>query len=174
LIFSACIAGLLLAGCASTIQYPPFPDQAKRIEDPAKARIYLVRPPGGMNPNAKFMFYGTGPAATGPKVDPRQWQPAVPLLGIYPKNPTPESRWRMIGEVASGTYLCWEEPPRALLLPAYQNKTNGVTSLNLTAGNVYFLRATIPGFWNARSQLDIISEEEGQTLLKKCRPPKGY
>jgi hypothetical protein len=167
---------LLGAGCAnrSTIQYPPFADQAKTIEDPTKARIYFIRPSGGMNSRAKFIFYGTGPAATGPKVDPREWQTAVPILGIYPKNPTLESPWRMIGEVDSGTYLCWEEPPRILQLPAYQNKTNSVTSLNLMAGNVYFIRASGPGFWNPRSRMDIISEDEGRMLLKKCSPPKGY
>ena len=32
-----------LAGCASTTQFAPFPDQAKRVEDPSKARIYVVR-----------------------------------------------------------------------------------------------------------------------------------
>jgi len=175
LIGGTCAAALLCTGCAGrTTQYPLFPDQAKRIEDPAKARVYLIRPPGGMNANARFLFYGTGPAATGPKVDPREWLPVEPLLGMYPQNPSPESPWRMIGEVASGTYLCWEEPPRILLLPTYQNKTNGVTSLNLAAGNVYYLRATMPGFWHIRSDVDIIPEEEGQALLKKCRPPAGY
>ena len=36
----------LLAGCVSTTQYVPLPDQSKRIEDPGKARIYVVRPTG--------------------------------------------------------------------------------------------------------------------------------
>jgi hypothetical protein len=31
-------------GCTSTVQVVAFPDQAKRVEDPAKARIYVVRP----------------------------------------------------------------------------------------------------------------------------------
>ncbi len=31
-------------GCASTVQYVPFPDQAQQIEDSNKARIYVVRP----------------------------------------------------------------------------------------------------------------------------------
>ena len=34
----------LLVGCGSTTQYVPLPDQSKRIEDPSKARIYVVRP----------------------------------------------------------------------------------------------------------------------------------
>jgi len=42
IIVAICMA--LLAGCASTTQYVPFPDQSKRVEDPSKARIYVVRP----------------------------------------------------------------------------------------------------------------------------------
>ena len=33
-----------LSGCASTKQFVAFPDQTKRVEDPNKARIYVVRP----------------------------------------------------------------------------------------------------------------------------------
>jgi hypothetical protein len=166
LIGGTCAAALLCTGCAGrTTQYPLFPDQAKRIEDPAKARVYLIRPPGGMNANARFLFYGAGPAATGPKVDPREWLPVEPLLGMYPQNPSPESPWRMIGEVASGTYLCWEEPPRVLEL-------RDTGPINLTAGNVYYLRVRTPAF--SAFKLDFINEEEGQALLKKCRPPAGY
>jgi hypothetical protein len=35
---------LLLAGCASTQQFVPYPDQTKTIEDSAKGRIYVMRP----------------------------------------------------------------------------------------------------------------------------------
>jgi hypothetical protein len=35
---------LLFAGCASTHQYVPMPDQTKTVEDPSKGRIYVVRP----------------------------------------------------------------------------------------------------------------------------------
>jgi hypothetical protein len=31
------------AGCASTRQFVPFPDQGKRVEDPEKGRIYVMR-----------------------------------------------------------------------------------------------------------------------------------
>jgi hypothetical protein len=39
-----CAAGLFLAGCASTLQRVPMPDQAKAVENPAKGRIYVMRP----------------------------------------------------------------------------------------------------------------------------------
>jgi hypothetical protein len=38
------VSANLLIGCASTTQYVPLPDQSKRIEDPSKARVYVVRP----------------------------------------------------------------------------------------------------------------------------------
>jgi hypothetical protein len=39
-----CISVLLLAGCASTRQFVPLPDQTKKVEDPSKGRIYVIRP----------------------------------------------------------------------------------------------------------------------------------
>lgn len=41
------ICGIIVAlgaGCASTVQYADFPDQTVPVEDPDKARIYVVRP----------------------------------------------------------------------------------------------------------------------------------
>lgn len=37
------VAVALLAGCASTAQVLPFPDQSKRVVNPEKARIYVMR-----------------------------------------------------------------------------------------------------------------------------------
>lgn len=37
-------AAAAAAGCASTKQYVALPDQAKTVEDPSKARIYVYRP----------------------------------------------------------------------------------------------------------------------------------
>ena len=34
----------IVSGCASTTQFVPFPDQAKRLDDSNKTRIYVVRP----------------------------------------------------------------------------------------------------------------------------------
>jgi hypothetical protein len=118
-----------------------------------------------MNAQTRLVFYGTGPVATGPKVDPREWLPPAPLFGIFPENPTPDSPWRLIGEVASGAYICWEEPPRVLEL-------RDTGPIHLTAGNVYYLRVKTPAF--SALKLDVINDEEGQALLKECRPPGGY
>lgn len=35
---------LLVCGCASNEQYVHYPDQSKIVEDPAKGRIYVIRP----------------------------------------------------------------------------------------------------------------------------------
>ena len=40
----AATLSLFLSACASTHQIAHFPDQQKRIEDPSKARIYVMRP----------------------------------------------------------------------------------------------------------------------------------
>ena len=46
LLLAICVCLALLTGCASTTQFVELPDQSKRIEDPSKARIYVVRPTG--------------------------------------------------------------------------------------------------------------------------------
>jgi hypothetical protein len=38
------IAAIIMTGCVGTRQYVPLPDQTKTLEDPAKARIYVMRP----------------------------------------------------------------------------------------------------------------------------------
>jgi hypothetical protein len=38
------VMALLSAGCATTKQLVPLPDQSKAIDDPTKARIYVLRP----------------------------------------------------------------------------------------------------------------------------------
>jgi hypothetical protein len=44
LTLATCTAALFFAGCAGTKQFVPMPDQTKSVEDPAKGRIYLMRP----------------------------------------------------------------------------------------------------------------------------------
>jgi hypothetical protein len=38
------IAAVFLVGCASAVQFVRMPDQTKTVEDPAKGRIYVMRP----------------------------------------------------------------------------------------------------------------------------------
>ena len=45
LLFVLALGVLVLgSGCASTRQFVPLPDQAKRVEDPDKGRVYVLRP----------------------------------------------------------------------------------------------------------------------------------
>jgi nitrous oxide reductase accessory protein NosL len=63
-----CAAALLVAGCASTVQYVPMPDQSKAVDDPAKGRIYVMRPAsvgGGVGMNVSDS--GNPIGKTGPK-----------------------------------------------------------------------------------------------------------
>src|SRR4030081_2050099 len=64
----AALSVTLIAGCASSRQFVPLPDQAKRVEDPSKGRIYVMRPasgfwePGAMDISESGKFIGrTGP-----------------------------------------------------------------------------------------------------------------
>ena len=154
MLFSAALGVLLLAGCASTIQYPPFPDQTKKVEDPTKARIYLIRKEKVWGAGNKFLFYGNGPAAVGPLTD--------------------RSDLRLIGELGPGSYLCWEEPPHPFRFHRVGGDSRSVFTIDLVAGNVYYLRAHIGGLMGDRAMVDVLDEKEGQVLLKRCQPPKNY
>ena len=170
-----CVSAFVLSGCVHvpSLQYPPFPDQSKKVEDPAKARIYLIRPAHELNSQVQFLFFGTTPSSTGPSINPEP-QIAEPLLGMFPKNPTVKTQWRLIGKLGPGSYLCWEELPHQFSLPHTKGGTNKPSFIDLTPGNVYYLRASIPGLWQTRSAVEIINEEEGQKLLKECQPPDDY
>ena len=141
---------------AHTIQYPPFPDQTKTIEDPAKARIYLLRSNKFYGCAVGFILYGNSSAAAGPRVGAK-------------------SQMRLIGEVGPGSYLCWEEEPHPFVLEKIRGDTNSLYSINLAAGTVYDLRADILFGWTTpKLALTRISEEEGSLLLKDCKPPDDY
>lgn len=154
---------LLLCGCksvpgirAKTIQYPPLPDQTKRVEDPTKARIYLMSRDRFFGCAASIMFYGSNPSAPEPAVSSR-------------------GRMRLVGEVGPGGYICWEESPHLLTLQKVQGDTNSLFTLDLQASNVYYLRASMKfGLVSAKSVIEPLDEKHGRVLLKKCRPPEDY
>jgi hypothetical protein len=63
----AVLAVAWCTGCATTKQYVPMPDQTKEIENPVKARIYVMRPtivggaiPMGVSDN-ETLIGSTGP-----------------------------------------------------------------------------------------------------------------
>ena len=59
LVLTFAFLGAFLIGC-STPQYVPFPSQSVRIEDPSKARIYVVRPPVYGGSAIKMKIYDDG------------------------------------------------------------------------------------------------------------------
>jgi hypothetical protein len=155
---------LLLAGCAApkfvsapTVQYPPFPDQSKKVEDPAKARIYLIRKEKFFGAAVGINFYGSpSESAVGPRIGAR-------------------SRMRLIGEIGPGRYLCWEQSPHPFIFQKIEDDTNSIASLNLSAGEVYYLRIYLhSGVVRQTSRVEVLSEKDGQAMLQGCEPPDDY
>src|SRR6266496_1928799 len=137
-VFVLSAAVLLLVGCASTRQFVPMPDQSKRIEDPSKGRIYLMRP-------ATIGF-------------------AVSM------NVTDEGK--IIGCTGPRGYLCWERPPGETRITS---ATESVSTVPLTvqAGGAYYIFQHLRmGLMIAGNQLEFVDEEEGQRVLKRCKPAK--
>ncbi len=153
LLLCAAIGMLFLGGCASTLQFPPFPDQTKKVEDPGKARIYVIRKEKVFGAGEQFPIYGPDSTASGPRVS--------------------KGGSRLIGKVGPGSYICWEELPGAYPLQRVSRDPASVCTLDLVAGNVYYLR--VHENWSGlKAVLDILDDKEGQRLLKKCEPPDAY
>jgi hypothetical protein len=173
-VLGTCIAALLLTGCASTLQYPPFPDQAKRLEDPAKARIYVMRGASAFNEGAPAVVYGFDWTATGPTLDPSQ-KFVMPLFGVLPDNYDKNKEIRRIGEVGPHSYICWETPPHVMTIQRVQGDANSIYTIDVQPGNVYYLRARIrPGWVENKTVLEQLPEDQGLKLLKECKPPNSY
>src|SRR3954470_20681504 len=92
------LLSLLLTGCARTIQYPRFPDQTKTIEDPSKARLYVIRPAKFWGSMDSIRFTATGPSALGPRI----------------------GGFRIAGELGPASYLCWETAPGSMLIQKHE------------------------------------------------------
>jgi len=173
-LYSLCAAALFLTGCAATYQYPPFPDQAKKVEDPSKARIYVIRPAKVIMGGVPLIFYGTDWAATGPVFDPDQ-KLILPLFGVLPDNYSKDVHLRRIGEIGPHSYICWETLPHVFLLQRIEGDAKTTFSIDLKAGNVYYFRAsTRPGWIANKSIIEMVSEPEGLALLKGAHPPRDY
>jgi len=152
-----CVAPLLLAGCATTLQYPAFPDQSKTVEDPGKARIYLIRKEKFFGSAVGMRFVGSEPGiATGPMEGSR-------------------GKMRVIGEIGPASYICWEQPPGPFSFARIENDPDSTDTLNLEAGKVYYLRGYFHSGWTTvTARIEVIDEKEGQKLLKYCKPPNDY
>lgn len=138
LCLASCVAALFLVGCASSVQYVRLPDLSKKIDDPTKGRIYVMRPSS----------MGT----------------AVGMNVSDGGNP--------IGSTGPAGFLCWERDPGDVIVSSNGENTSRV-SLAVRPGNSYYvLQHLRMGIWMARTELEVVSEEQGELELKKCHPAK--
>lgn len=111
---------LFLSGCASTLQYPAFPDQTAQVQDPAKARVYVMRPSKFLDPADAILIYETDA------------DNSLPQIG-YGRG--------LIGELGPASYLCWETEPRSVLL----GRPLHPITLKLIKNHAYYLRIGFGG-----------------------------
>ena len=79
---------------------------------------------------------------------------------------------KLVGITGAAGYLCWERPPGQTVISA---KAENMSSVNLPvqAGKAHYIFQHMAMGWvQARNRLEIVSEEEGLKILKKCKPPK--
>ena len=131
-------AVLMLTGCASTKQFVPLPDQSKTVEDPAKGRIYVMRP-----------------ASVGGAVAMNVTDGGTPIGTTGPRG-----------------FLCWERDPGDVIVSSTSENTSRV-SLAVRPGSVHYVVQHVRmGIWIARTDLEIVTEDQGKLGLMKCKAPK--
>lgn len=136
--FLTVTAGLFLAGCASNQQFVRIPDLNKPVEDPAKGRVYVIRP-----------------SSMGSSASLEVWDGKV-----------------HVGNTGPSAYLCWERAPGPAEISGREENISTVP-LTVESNQVYYIFQHMRMGWiQARNKLEIVSEEEGRQLLKKCAPPK--
>jgi len=150
-IFGMCSVAAMVAGCAHTTQFASMPDQSKAVENPAKARIYLVRTAKVFGDGVGIQFYMTGSGS----------------VGAFGENSS-----RFVGEIGPGHYLCWEVTPGIIKLNLVQGDPKSAVELKVDAGQTWYLRAYIrAGLIAPKAAIDVVPEAEGKALLKRCKPP---
>ncbi|HZR20896.1 MAG TPA: DUF2846 domain-containing protein [Verrucomicrobiae bacterium] len=132
------LGALLVTGCASTRQFVPLPDQAQRIQDASKGRIYVMRPAG----------VGT----------------AISMNVSDSGKP--------IGSTGAHGYLCWEREPGDTIITSTSEGASKAP-LSVQPGSVHYIFQHVRmGLLMARSELEVLDEQKGLKILKKCHPPK--
>lgn len=146
LLLAICAVSLLVSGCAAW-QCVPFPNQAQRIDDHSKARIYVIL---------------DGSALPPPDPD----APNIPVA----MNVSDDGQF--IGALGRGGLLCWERPPGETIITCTAVGASSLT-LNVEPDNVYYVfQHLIEGNFGVRNQLVLEDEYSAQELLKYCHAPK--
>jgi len=77
-----------------------------------------------------------------------------------------------IGKTGANGYLCWERTPGETTIKSKAENT-ATLPLNTEAGAVYYVQQHIRiGILKARNKLSLLSTQEGEEALKKCKPPQ--
>jgi len=77
-----------------------------------------------------------------------------------------------IGSTGAKGYLCWEREPGDVVVSSTSENTSRV-SLPVRPGSIHYIVQHIRmGIWIARTDLEVVSDEQGKMELKKCKPAK--
>jgi hypothetical protein len=79
---------------------------------------------------------------------------------------------KIIGSTGPNGFLCWEREPGDIIVSSKAENTSAV-KVSVQADKVtYIFQHMEMGWISARNRLDIVTEDEGKKVLKKCNPPK--
>jgi len=78
---------------------------------------------------------------------------------------------KIVGNIGPGGFLCWERDPGDTVISSRSENTS-VINLNVEAGKAnYIFEHMRLGWATPRTELEIVSQDEGKKVLKECHPP---
>jgi hypothetical protein len=77
----------------------------------------------------------------------------------------------IVGSTGPESYLCWEQEPGNVTISAKADNVSEVQVTVLAGQANYIIQRLHFGWVTTDNQLTVVSEAEGQTALKKCKPP---
>ncbi|WP_370476565.1 DUF2846 domain-containing protein [Tamlana flava] len=134
---------LLLVGCAATTQYVQVSDSNKKSNNYSSETMAQI--------------YVLRPSSFGSAI----------TFKIYQNE-------KFIGELGPNSYLAWQvDPANGQIEVISKSENYSVLSVTPEAGKTYYIKQKVKMGWiMARTDLELLSEEEAVEMLKKLKSPK--
>lgn len=77
-----------------------------------------------------------------------------------------------VGNTGAKSFLCWERKPGEAIITGKEENASTVSVWVKANEPYYIFQHMRMGWWAARNEMEVVSEEKGKELLKKCKGPE--
>lgn len=77
-----------------------------------------------------------------------------------------------VGNTGPKSFLCWERKPGEALISGKEENVSTVSVFTKPNQTYYIFQHLRMGWWAARNEMEVVTEEQAKPLLQKCKAPK--